>query len=180
MDSSTNPRIIRNFSYRYITSPRPYTARSPFLLSSTVIERLGRARDRHAENGEEEPSTLLTPVSRAAAHLARSSLSITKRKERDCLQSTTSAVSKDQCPKPMLPRNISDPKILTQHYYLVTRVLPQYVRSSTNLYPRVSQTFLHSVAGPAEIKEDDVCFYYARGMKESRFPKRCKSETFAT
>ena len=35
-----------------------------------------------AENG-----TLLTPVSRAVAHLARSSLSITKRKERDCVQS---------------------------------------------------------------------------------------------
>ena len=36
-------------------------------------------------------AALLTPVSRAVAHLARSSLSITKRKERDCVQSTISA-----------------------------------------------------------------------------------------
>ena len=33
-------------------------------------------------------STSLTPVSRAVEHLAHSSLSITKRKERDCVQST--------------------------------------------------------------------------------------------
>ena len=36
------------------------------------------------------PSTLLTPVSRAAAHLVLSSLSSTKRKERDCVQSSGS------------------------------------------------------------------------------------------
>ena len=33
------------------------------------------------------PSTSLTPISSAVVHLARSSLSITKRKERDCVQS---------------------------------------------------------------------------------------------
>ena len=37
------------------------------------------------------PSISLTPVSRAVAHLAHSSLSITKRKERDCMQSRYSS-----------------------------------------------------------------------------------------
>ena len=48
------------------------------------------ASERHsrAENGEEaRPSTSLTPVSRAIVHLACTSLSITKRKERGCVQS---------------------------------------------------------------------------------------------
>ena len=38
-----------------------------------------------------ERASLLTPVSRAVAHLARASLSITKRKERDCVQSRPGA-----------------------------------------------------------------------------------------
>ena len=46
--------------------------------TATAIERLERAR----------PPTSLTPVLRAVAHLARSSLSITKRTERDCVQSS--------------------------------------------------------------------------------------------
>ena len=57
------------------------------LFSSTVIERLERARGTAAWRMGRKASTLLTPVSCAVVYLARSSLLITKRKERDCMQS---------------------------------------------------------------------------------------------
>ena len=57
------------------------TARSPFLFSSTV--RAGWSEREAQPRGEWGGRTMLTPV----AHIARYSLSITKRKERDCVQS---------------------------------------------------------------------------------------------
>ena len=53
------------------------------------------ASERHsrAENGKEGP-ILRAAVSRVVAHLARSSISITKRKERDNVQSSTGQIQK--------------------------------------------------------------------------------------
>ena len=66
------------------------------LFSSTVIERLERVSGTAARRRGGR-TKLLTPISRAVAQLARSSLSITKRKERDCVQSTRRAKCQTVC-----------------------------------------------------------------------------------
>ena len=63
-----------------------WTARSPFLFFLFSVLFLFFSLPSSPFSAR--PSTLLTPVWRAVAHLARSSLSITKRKGRDCVQST--------------------------------------------------------------------------------------------
>ena len=70
-------RLTRPFSYLL----KRDQCQSSCTPSSTVIERLERAKGTAAR-----PCS--APVSRAVAHLARSSLSITKRKERDSVQSS--------------------------------------------------------------------------------------------
>ena len=70
------------------------------------LERTG-ASERHsrAENGEEGRNNFLFPILRAAvsrvvAHLARSSISMAKRKERDCVQSSRGADGRTVLPTP--------------------------------------------------------------------------------
>ena len=84
-----------------VNSKVPFTALAfdrlraiPFFSLSNwgtgASERHSRAENLPSSPFSARPSTSLTPVSRAVVHLARSSLSITKRKERVCVQSTHS------------------------------------------------------------------------------------------